>query len=173
MIYPVKNLSRIVMKFNIVDNKEIECELVNINNLRVGILIRLYDLKNNLELLFDDISRNEILGIFSSKNGDTKLLLEEFCISDCIEVGIDKEKLLDIKVNENLLEKLGYRLEYEVIEYSEFLEEKQKFKEISKEIFYEKIKENIDKLFLAVDGTKEFIKCNTPIIDIDYIKRGV
>lgn len=95
MVYPAKNLSRIVMKFNIVDNKEIECELVNVNNLRVGILIRLYDLKNNLELLFDEINRNELLGILSFKNGDTKLLLEEFCISDCIEVSIDKEKLLD------------------------------------------------------------------------------
>ena len=173
MVYPAKNLSRIVMKFNIVDNKEIECELVNVNNLRVGILIRLYDLKNNLELLFDDISRNEILGISNSKNGDTKLLLEEFYISDCIEVSIDKEKLLDIKVNENLLEKLGYRLEYEVIEYLEFLEEEQTFKEVSKEFFYKKIKKNINKLILAVDEEKEFIKCNTPIIDIDYIKRGV
>lgn len=78
-----------------------------------------------------------------------------------------------IKVNENLLKELGFRLEYEVIEYSEFLEEKQTFKEISKEKFYKKIEENIDKLFLAVDKTKEFIKCNTPIIDITYMKRGV
>ena len=173
MVYPAKNLSRIVMKFNIVDNKEIECELINVNNLRVGILIRLYDLKNNLELLFDDINRNELLGILSFKNGDTKLLLEKFCISDCIEVSIDKEKLLDIKVNENLLKELGFRLEYEFIEYSEFLEEKQTFKEISKEKFYKKIEENIDKLFLAVDKTKECIKCNTPIIDITYMKRGI
>lgn len=96
-VYPAKKLSRNILFFNFINNGKIECENTQINTLRMGILIKIYDLKNNLEMLFNDTYTDELLGLLKIKNGNTKLFLRKLYISDCIEVNVDKNKIIDIQ----------------------------------------------------------------------------
>ena len=172
-VYPAKKLSRNMLFFNFINNGKIECENTQIKILRMGVLIKIYDLKNNLEMLFNDTYTDELLGLLKIKNGNTKLFLRKLYISDCIEVNVDKNKIIDIQIDNYLLKELGYKLEYEIIEYAKYSEESNTFINISKDIFYRTIEKNIDTFLNATNSEEENVKYNTPVTNIEYFKREV
>ena len=111
-------LNRVIIKNNIILNKYIRIERNNqkdmTNIISVDILLRIYDIHTNKELLFDSRECNEVIGVINDTSGKDFILKKPIYLSDCLDLIFDEKEMYKIKVNNFLLLQSNYRLEYEI-----------------------------------------------------------
>ncbi|ASC02215.1 hypothetical protein CBG50_02150 [Fusobacterium polymorphum] len=120
------------------------------NNEKIGSLSIMIKYK-----LFNKKQGNEILFLAEKSNEVNEAIAEKKYIFSYVKCSFDKEKLIDIKIKNKELEKIGYRLEYEIDSYmKDILDDTGLLAtpvEISKEEFCEIMKENL-RLFDNLDN---------------------
>ena len=140
------------------------------NILSIKILFKLYDLNTGKEILFNKYYNDEIIGVLKEEQEDS-LVLKNFYLSDYIKIFVDKDELYKIVKDDEKLNKFGFKIDFEIIDYYKYLDySEHKFDgdiKISKEIFLETLKKNINNFLKAKD--KDF-KLNLPISYKNYYK---
>lgn len=131
--------------------------------LSMEILFKLYDLNTGKEILFSKYYDDEIIGVLKEEKKDG-LFLKKFYLSDYIKIFVDKDNLYKIVTDNENLNKLGFKVDFEIVDYYKYSDySENEFDgdiKISKEIFLETLKKNINNFLKAKDGD---FKLNLPI----------
>lgn len=165
-----KELYRQTCFYNFVSEKLFKVEKEKANLLSIEILFKLYDLNTGKEILFNEYYNDEIIGVLKEEQEDS-LVLKNFYLSDYIKIFVDKDELYKIVKDDEKLNKLGFKIDFEIIDYYKYSDySEDEFSgdiEISKEIFLETLKKNIDNFLKAKDDN---FKLNLPISYKNYYK---
>lgn len=107
---------------------EVKIENKGIKALSVMIQYQLFDIENNLEILFygeGDQNIGKKIGYYSDEIGIPHMQLEDVFISNFIECSFDKDSKNYIKIIilEEDLKNRGYSLKYRIVEYSKDIDE--------------------------------------------------
>lgn len=149
--------------YNFISENPFEIENKKANMLSIEILFKLYDLNTNKEILFNKYYNDEIIGVLKEEQ-ENSLSLKKFYLSNYIKIFVDKDKLYKIVTDDEKLNKLGFKIDFEIInyyKYSSYLEDESNCNiKISKEIFLEVLKNNINNFLKAKDIN---FKLNLPI----------
>jgi putative electron transport protein SCO1/senC len=149
--------------YNFISEKPFKIEKEKANMLSMEILFKLYDLNTGKEILFNKYYNDEIIGVLKEEKKDG-LSLKKFYLSDYIKIFVDKYKLYKIVTDDENLNKLGFKVDFEIVDYykySSYSEDESNCNiKISKEIFLETLKKNINNFLKAKD--RDF-KLNLPI----------
>lgn len=112
-------LNRVIIRNSIILNKYIGIERNNqkdmTNIISVDILLKIYDIHTNKELLFDSCERNEIIGVITDISNKDFVLKKPVYLSDCLDLIFDEKEMYKIRVNNFLLLQSDYRLDYEIL----------------------------------------------------------
>ena len=112
----------------------------------ISLKYKIYRIKDNTEFLFK--SDNEELEEQSiGANG--------VYIHSYVKCYFDKEEVINIIIDEKGLEKIGFKVEYEIEGYSKLV--KNQLNEISKEEFYRIMKENIELFDISGNNPSQVI----------------
>ena len=143
--------------YNFISEKPFEIENKKANMLSIEILFKLYDLNTNKEILFNKYYNDEIIGILKEEQ-ENSLILKKFY-------------LYKIVTNDEKLNKLGFKVDFEIINYYKYSDEPENEVngdiEISKEIFLKALKKNINNFLKAKDND---FKLNLPISYKNFYK---
>lgn len=149
--------------YNFISEKPFEIENKKANMLSIEILFKLYDINTNKEILFNKYYNDEIIGVLKEEKKD-ELSLKKFYLSDYINIFVDKNNLYKIVTDDENLNKLGFKVDFEIVDYykySSYSEDESNYNiKISKETFLEALKDNINNFLKAKD--RDF-KLNLPI----------
>lgn len=149
--------------YNFISEKPFEIENKKANILSIEILFKLYDLNTNKEILFNKYYNDEIIGVLKEEQ-ENSLSLKKFYLSNYIKIFVDKDKLYKIVTDDEKLNKLGFKIDFEIInyyKYSSYSEDESNCNiKISKERFLEVLKNNINNFLKAKDIN---FKLNLPI----------
>lgn len=149
--------------YNFISEKPFEIENKKANMLSIEILFKLYDLNTNKEILFNKYYNDEIIGVLKEEQ-ENSLSLKKFYLSNYIKIFVDKDELYKIVTDDEKLNKLGFKIDFEIInyyKYSSYLEDESNCNiKISKERFLEALKNNINNFLKAKDVN---FKLNLPI----------
>lgn len=149
--------------YNFISENPFEIENKKANMLSIEILFKLYDLNTNKEILFNKYYNDEIIGVLKEEQ-ENSLSLKEFYLSNYIKIFVDKDKLYKIVTDDEKLNKLGFKIDFEIInyyKYSSYSEDESNCNiKISKERFLEVLKNNINNFLKAKDIN---FKLNLPI----------
>lgn len=158
-----EKLYRQICVYNFISEKPFKVEKETANLLSIEILFKLYDLNTNKEILFNKYYNDEIIGILKEEQGNS-LILKKFYLSNYIKIFADKNKLYKIVTDDEKLNKLGFKIDFEIInyyKYSSYPENESNCNiKISKEGFLEALKNNINNFLKAEDIN---FKLNLPI----------
>ena len=158
-----KELYRETCVYNFISEKIFEIEKEKAIFLSIEILFKLYDLNTCKEILFNEYYNDEIIGILKEEQ-ENSLVLKNFYLSDYIKIFVDKDELYKIVTDNENLNKLGFKVDFEIVDYYKYSDySENEFDgdiKISKEIFLETLKKNINNFFKAKD---EDFKLNLPI----------
>lgn len=158
-----KEFYREVCIYNFISENPFEIENKKVNMLSIEILFKLYDLNTGKEILFNKYYNDEVIGILKEEQ-ENSLILKKFYLSDYIKIFVDKDKLYKIVTDDEKLNKLGFKNDFEIInyyKYSSYSEDESNCNiKISKERFLEALKNNINN-FLKVKDVN--FKLNLPI----------
>lgn len=149
--------------YNFISEKPFKIEKEKANMLSMEILFKLYDLNTGKEILFSKYYDDEIIGVLKEEKKDG-LFLKKFYLSDYIKIFVDKDNLYKIVTDNENLNKLGFKVDFEIVDYYKYSDySENEFDgdiKISKEIFLETLKKNINNFLKAKDGD---FKLNLPI----------
>ena len=149
--------------YNFISENPFEIENKKANMLSIEILFKLYDLDTNKEILFNKYYNDEIIGVLKEEQ-ENSLSLKKFYLSNYIKIFVDKDKLYKIVTDDEKLNKLGFKIDFEIInyyKYSSYSEDESNCNiKISKERFLEVLKNNINNFLKAKDIN---FKLNLPI----------
>ena len=149
--------------YNFISENPFEIENKKANMLSIEILFKLYDLDTNKEILFNKYYNDEIIGVLKEEQ-ENSLYLKKFYLSNYIKIFVDKDKLYKIVTDDEKLNKLGFKIDFEIInyyKYSSYSEDESNCNiKISKERFLEVLKNNINNFLKAKDIN---FKLNLPI----------
>lgn len=149
--------------YNFISENPFEIENKKANMLSIEILFKLYDLNTNKEILFNKYYNDEIIGVLKEEQ-ENSLSLKKFYLSNYIKIFADKDKLYKIVTDDEKLNKLGFKIDFEIInyyKYSSYSEDESNCNiKISKERFLEVLKNNINNFLKAKDIN---FKLNLPI----------
>lgn len=149
--------------YNFISEKLFKIEKEKANMLSMEILFKLYDLNTGKEILFSKYYDDEIIGVLKEEKKDG-LFLKKFYLSDYIKIFVDKYNLYKIVTDDENLNKLGFKVDFEIVDYYKYSDySENEFDgdiKISKEIFLETLKKNINNFLKAKDGD---FKLNLPI----------
>lgn len=149
--------------YNFISKKPFKIEKEKANLLSIEILFKLYDLDTGKEILFNEYYDDEIIGILKEEQ-ENSLVLKNFYLSDYIKIFVDKDELYKIITDDENLNKLGFKIDFEIIDYYKYSDySEDEFDgdiKISKEIFLETLKKNINNFLKAKDRN---FKLNLPI----------
>lgn len=149
--------------YNFISENPFKIEKEKANMLSMEILFKLYDLNTGKEILFNKYYNDEIIGVLKEEKKDG-LSLKKFYLSDYIKIFVDKYNLYKIVTDDENLNKLGFKVDFEIVDYykySNYLEDELNCNvKISKEIFLEALKNNINNFLKAKDIN---FKLNLPI----------
>lgn len=149
--------------YNFISENPFEIENKKANMLSIEILFKLYDLNTNKEILFNKYYNDEIIGVLKEEQ-ENSLSLKKFYLSNYIKIFVDKDKLYRIVTDDEKLNKLGFKIDFEIInyyKYSSYSEDESNCNiKISKERFLEVLKNNINNFLKAKDIN---FKLNLPI----------
>lgn len=149
--------------YNFISENPFEIENKKANILSIEILFKLYDLNTNKEILFNKYYNDEIIGVLKEEQ-ENSLSLKKFYLSNYIKIFVDKDKLYKIVTDDEKLNKLGFKIDFEIInyyKYSSYSEDESNCNiKISKERFLEVLKNNINNFLKAKDIN---FKLNLPI----------
>lgn len=158
-----KEFYREVCIYNFISENPFEIENKKANMLSIEILFKLYDLNTNKEILFNKYYNDEIIGVLKEEQEDS-LVLKNFYLSNYIRIFVDKDELYKIVTDDEKLNKLGFKIDFEIInyyKYSNYSEDESNHNiKISKERFLEALKNNINNFLKAKDVN---FKLNLPI----------
>jgi putative electron transport protein SCO1/senC len=158
-----KEFYREVCIYNFISENPFEIENKKANMLSIEILFKLYDLDTNKEILFNKYYNDEIIGVLKEEQ-ENSLYLKKFYLSNYIKIFVDKDKLYKIVTDDEKLNKLGFKIDFEIInyyKYSSYSEDESNCNiKISKERFLEVLKNNINNFLKAKDIN---FKLNLPI----------
>lgn len=158
-----KELYRETCFYNFISEKLFKIEKGKANMLSIEILFKLYDLNTGKEILFNKYYNNEIIGILKEEQEDS-LVLKNFYLSDYIKIFVDKDELYKIVTDDEKLNKLGFKIDFEIINYYKYSDDPENEVygdiKISKEIFLKALKNNINNFLKAKDND---FKLNLPI----------
>ena len=158
-----KEFYREVCIYNFISENPFEIENKKANMLSIEILFKLYDLDTNKEILFNKYYNDEIIGVLKEEQ-ENSLSLKKFYLSNYIKIFVDKDKLYKIVTDDEKLNKLGFKIDFEIInyyKYSNYSEDESNCNiKISKERFLEVLKNNINNFLKAKDIN---FKLNLPI----------
>lgn len=158
-----KNFYREACIYNFISENPFEIENKKANMLSIEILFKLYDLNTNKEILFNKYYNDEIIGVLKEEQ-ENSLSLKKFYLSNYIKIFADKDKLYKIVTDDEKLNKLGFKIDFEIInyyKYSSYSEDESNCNiKISKERFLEVLKNNINNFLNAKDIN---FKLNLPI----------
>ena len=158
-----KELYRETCFYNFISEKLFKIEKGKANMLSIEILFKLYDLNTGKEILFNKYYNNEIIGILKEEQEDS-LVLKNFYLSDYIKIFVDKDELYKIVTDNEKLNKLGFKIDFEIINYYKYSDDPENEVygdiKISKEIFLKALKNNINNFLKAKDND---FKLNLPI----------
>lgn len=158
-----KEFYREVCIYNFISENPFEIENKKANMLSIEILFKLYDLNTGKEILFNKYYNDEIIGILKEEQ-ENLLILKKFYLSDYIKIFVDKDELYKIVTNDEKLNKLGFKIDFEIINYYKYSDDSENEVngdiEISKEIFLKALKNNINIFLKAKDND---FKLNLPI----------
>lgn len=158
-----KNFYREACIYNFISENPFEIENKKANMLSIEILFKLYDLNTNKEILFNKYYNDEIIGVLKEEQ-ENSLSLKKFYLSNYIKIFADKDKLYKIVTDDEKLNKLGFKIDFEIInyyKYSSYSEDESNCNiKISKERFLEVLKNNINNFLKAKDIN---FKLNLPI----------
>jgi len=158
-----KNFYREACIYNFISENPFEIENKKTNMLSIEILFKLYDLNTNKEILFNKYYNDEIIGVLKEEQ-ENSLSLKKFYLSNYIKIFVDKDKLYKIVTDDEKLNKLGFKIDFEIInyyKYSSYSEDESNCNiKISKERFLEVLKNNINNFLKAKDIN---FKLNLPI----------
>ena len=94
-------LNRVIIKNNIILNKYIGIERNNqkdiTNIISVDILLRIYDIHTNKELLFDSRECNEVIGVINDMSSKDFVLKKPIYLSDCLDLIFDEKEMYKIQ----------------------------------------------------------------------------
>ena len=97
--------------------------------------------------------------------------MKKFYLSNYIKIFVDKDELYKIVTNDEKLNKLGFKVDFEIINYYKYSDEPENEVngdiEISKEIFLKALKKNINNFLKAKDND---FKLNLPISYKNFYK---
>ena len=165
-----KNFYREACIYNFISENPFEIENKKTNMLSIEILFKLYDLNTNKEILFNKYYNDEIIGVLKEEQ-ENSLSLKKFYLSNYIKIFVDKDKLYTIVTDDEKLNKLGFKIDFEIInyyKYSSYSEDESNCNiKISKERFLEVLKNNINNFLKAKDIN---FKLNLPISDKKFYK---
>lgn len=149
--------------YNFISEKPFEIENKKANMLSIEILFKLYDLNTNKEILFNKYYSDEIIGVLKEEK-ENSIFLKKFYLSNYIKIFVDKDNLYKIITDDENLNKLGFKIDFEIIDYYKYSSYSENEIDgdikISKEIFLETLKKNINNFLKAKD--RDF-KLNLPI----------
>ena len=149
--------------YNFISENPFEIENKKVNMLSIEILFKLYDLNTGKEILFNKYYNDEVIGILKEEQ-ENSLSLKKFYLSNYIKIFVDKDELYKIVTDNENLNKLGFKVDFEIVDYYKYSDySENEFDgdiKISKEIFLETLKKNINNFFKAKDGD---FKLNLPI----------
>lgn len=158
-----KQLYREVCVYNFISEKPFEVEKEKALFISMEILFKLYDLNTGKEILFNEYYNDEIIGILKEEQ-ENSLVLKNFYLSDYIKIFIDKNELYKIVTDDEKLNKLGFKVDFEIVNYHKYssYSENSLYSDIkiSKEIFLKALKNNINNFLKAKDND---FKINLPI----------
>lgn len=158
-----EKLYRQTCVYNFISEKQFKVEKETANLLSIEILFKLYDLNINKEILFNKYYNDEIIGVLKEEQGNS-LILKNFYLSDYIKIFVDKDKLYKIITDDEKLNKLGFKIDFEIINYykhSSYSENESNCNtKFSKEAFLKALKNNINNFLKAEDHD---FKLNLPI----------
>ena len=158
-----KEFYREICIYNFISENPFEIENKKANMLSIEILFKLYDLNTNKEILFNKYYNDEIIGVLKEEQ-ENSLSLKKFYLSNYIKIFVDKDELYKIVTDDEKLNKLGFKIDFEIIDYYKYSDySENEFDgdiKISKEIFLETLKKNINNFLKAED--RDF-KLNLPI----------
>ena len=149
--------------YNFISENPFEIENKKANMLSIEILFKLYDLNTNKEILFNKYYNDEIIGVLKEEQ-ENSLSLKKFYLSNYIKIFVDKDKLYKIVTDDEKLNKLGFKIDFEIINYYKYSDDPENEVygdiKISKEIFLKALKNNINNFLKAKDND---FKLNLPI----------
>ena len=158
-----KELYRETCVYNFISEKPFEIEKEKAIFISMEILFKLYDLNTGKEILFNEYYNDEIIGILKEEQ-ENSLIFKKFYLSDYIKIFADKDKLYKIVKDDENLNKLGFKIDFEIVNYHKYSNclENSLYSDIkiSKEIFLETLKKNINNFLKAKDSD---FKINLPI----------
>lgn len=158
-----KELYRETCVYNFISEKIFEIEKEKAIFLSIEILFKLYDLNTCKEILFNEYYNDEIIGILKEEQ-ENSLVLKNFYLSDYIKIFVDKDELYKIVTDDEKLNKLGFKIDFEIVNYHKYssCSENSSYSDIkiSKEIFLKALKNNINNFLKAKDND---FKVNLPI----------
>ena len=158
-----KELYRETCVYNFISEKPFEIEKEKAIFISIEILFKLYDLNTGKEILFNKYYNDEIIGVLKEEQ-ENSLILKNFYFSDYIKIFVDKDELYKILTDDEKLNKLGFKIDFEIIDYYKYSDySENEFDgdiKISKEIFLETLKKNINNFLKAKDNN---FKLNLPI----------
>lgn len=158
-----KELYRETCVYNFISEKLFKIEKGKANMLSIEILFKLYDLNTGKEILFNKYYNDEIICVLKEEQ-ENSLILKNFYLSDYIKIFVDKDELYKILTDDEKLNKLGFKIDFEIIDYYKYSDySENEFNgdiKISKEIFLETLKKNINNFLKAKDNN---FKLNLPI----------
>ena len=168
-----KKLYRETCVYNFISEKPFKIEKGKANMLSIEILFKLYDLNTGKEILFNKYYNDEIIGVLKEEQ-ENLIFLKKFYLSDYIKIFADKDKLYKIVTDDENLNKLGFKVNFEIIDYYKYSsyseDEFDSDIKISKEIFLETLKNNINNFLKAED--RDF-KLNLPISYKNHYKVNI
>lgn len=114
-----------------------------IEGMAISLKYKIYKIKDNTEFLFksDD---EELIEQSIGANG--------IYIHSYVKCYFDKEKVINIIIDEKGLEKIGFRVEYEIDGYFKLI--KNELIQVSKKLFYKIMKEGIELELFDISGNK-------------------
>lgn len=114
-----------------------------IEGMAISLKYKIYKIKDNTEFLFksDD---EELIEQSIGANG--------IYIRSYVKCYFDKEKVINIIIDEKGLEKIGFRVEYEIDGYFKLI--KNELTQVSKKLFYKIMKEGIELELFDISGNK-------------------
>lgn len=157
-------LGRINCFYTFEAEQDFICKNKKTRHITMGVLYKVFDLNTEKEILFKNFNSNEILGVVREVKKTDELefgYINVISFGECVKVFLDKNSGYIIKMNDDLLKKIGYRIEYEVHTYLRKIRWGDT-KEISENTFLKTLKENYELFETAKDDDE---KLNLPIIN--------
>ncbi|EFE86099.1 hypothetical protein [Fusobacterium periodonticum] len=158
-----KELYRETCVYNFISEKPFKIEKEKVIFISIEILFKLYDLNTGKEILFNEYYNDEIIGILKEEQENSSIL-KKFYLSDYIKIFVDKDELYKIVTDDEKLNKLGFRIDFEIVNYHKYSNSSENSFysdiKIPKEIFLKTLKKNIDNFLKAKDND---FKINLPI----------